>query len=66
MDIALMSMALSQGQAQQQASISVMKMAMGNAEQQGEAIQKLMSTPNTTAIQQATQPHLGSRIDLKV
>ncbi|MED3624014.1 putative motility protein [Neobacillus thermocopriae] len=34
-------MALSQGQVEQQASMSVMKMAMGNTEQQG-AIQKLI------------------------
>ena len=66
MDIALMSMALSQGQVQQQASMSVMKMAMGNAEQQGEAVQKLMSTTNVAAMQQVAQPHLGGNIDLKV
>ncbi|MFD2679318.1 YjfB family protein [Bacillus seohaeanensis] len=66
MDIALMSMALSQGQVQQQASMSVMKMAMGNAEQQGEALQKLMGTADATAIQHAAQPHLGGNIDLKL
>lgn len=66
MDIALMSVALGQGQIQQQASMSVMKMAMGNAEQQGAAIQELMSTTNVAAMQQAAQPHLGANIDLKV
>lgn len=66
MGIALMSMTLSQSQVQQQASMSVMKMAMGNAEQQGEAIQKLMSTTDVTAIQQAAQPHLGGNFDLKI
>lgn len=66
MDIALISMALNQGQIQQQASMSVMKMAMGNAEQQGAALQELMSTTNAAAIQQAAQPHLGGNIDLKV
>jgi hypothetical protein len=65
-DIALMSMALSQGQIQQQASMSVMKMAMGNAQQQGEALQNLLSTTDATAIQHAAQPHLGGSIDLKV
>ena len=65
MDIALMSMALSQGQVQQQASISVMKMAMGEAKQQGEAVQRLMGTAIATAIQHAAQPHLGGNIDLK-
>jgi hypothetical protein len=65
-DIALMSMALSQGKVKQQASLSVMKMAMGNAEQQGEALQKLMGTIDAKAIQHAAQPHLGGNIDLKV
>ena len=66
MDIALLSMALSQGQVQQQASLSVMKQAMGNAEQQGQAVQELISTSNPIAIQQAAQPHLGGNIDLKL
>lgn len=66
MDIALMSMAMSQGQVQQQASTSVMKMAMGNAEQQGKDLQELMGTTDTTDIQHAAQPHLGGNIDLKL
>ncbi|TMN21410.1 putative motility protein [Lentibacillus cibarius] len=65
MDIALMSMVLNQSQVQQQASISVMKMAMGNAERQGEAVQKLLSTNNVAAIEHAAQPHLGGNIDMK-
>jgi hypothetical protein len=65
MDIALMSMALSQGQVQQQASMSVMKMAMGDVKQQDEALQTLMSTTNIAGIQHAAQPHLGGNIDLK-
>lgn len=63
MDIALLSMALSQSKVQQQASILVMKKTMGSAEEQGEALQKLMGT---TAIQRAAQPHLGGNIDLKL
>ncbi|GMG72604.1 hypothetical protein ShirakiTB12_10720 [Priestia megaterium] len=66
MDIALMSMSLSQGKVQQQASLSVMKIAMGNAEQQGEAVKELISTSNVKALQQAAQPHLGGNIDLKL
>jgi len=58
-------MALSQGEIQQQASMSVMKMAMGDAKQQGGAIQKLMSTTDASVIQRATQPHLGGNINLK-
>ena len=33
-----------------------MKMAMGNANQQGEAVQKLMSTNEMAAIQHTAQP----------
>ncbi|MFA9558930.1 YjfB family protein [Evansella sp. AB-rgal1] len=66
MDIAFLSMALNQGHIQQQVSISVMKKAIGNTEQQGEALQKLMSTADAAAIQQAAQPHLGGKIDLKL
>ncbi|CJG24909.1 Uncharacterised protein [Streptococcus pneumoniae] len=66
MDIALMSMSLCQGKVQQQASLSVMKIAMGNAKQQGEAVQELISSSNLKALQQASQPHLGGNIDLKL
>ncbi|MED3998566.1 YjfB family protein [Priestia aryabhattai] len=66
MDIALMSMSLNPGRVQQQASLSVMKMALGNAKQQGEAVQELISNSNVKALQQAAQPHLGRNIDLKL
>ncbi|MEH7198706.1 YjfB family protein [Priestia megaterium] len=66
MDIPLMSMSLSQGKVQQQASLSVMKLAMGNAKQQGEAVKELISSSNVKALQQAAQPHLGRNIDLKL
>lgn len=66
MDVALMSMALNQGKLQQQASLSVMKMAMGDAKQQGQDIQKLLGTSNQSANQHAAQPHLGGRIDVKL
>ncbi|PAK44457.1 YjfB family protein [Priestia megaterium] len=66
MDIALMSMSLSQGKVQQQASLSVMKIAMGNAKQQGEAVKELINSSNIKVFQQAAQPHLGRNIDLKL
>lgn len=49
--IALMSMSLSQGTIQQQASLSIMKMAIGNTEQQGEAVQELISSANVKALE---------------
>ena len=65
MDIPLMSMVLSQGQVQQQASISVMKEAMDQAEGNAEFINKMMSGSQIQALQHAAQPHLGGNIDLK-
>ncbi|WP_226618560.1 YjfB family protein [Cytobacillus firmus] len=65
MDIHLMSMALSQGQVQQKASISVMKKAMDQAEGNAEFIHKMMSGSQIQALQHAAQPHLGGHIDIK-
>lgn len=65
MDIALLSMALSQGQVQQQASISVMKQAMDQAEGNADFINKMVGESNVQAMQHAAQPHLGGNIDLK-
>ncbi|MCM3246120.1 YjfB family protein [Cytobacillus oceanisediminis] len=65
MDIPLMSMVLSQGQVQQQASISVMKKAMDQAEGNAEFIHKMMSGSQIQALLHAAQPHLGGNIDIK-
>lgn len=66
MDIAMLSMAMSQSQVKQQASILVMKQMMGTVQQQGEAFQNLLNSSSVTAIQQAAQPHLGGNIDIKL
>ncbi|WML46073.1 YjfB family protein [Neobacillus sp. PS3-40] len=65
MDVALMSMALSQVQLQEQASLSVMKIAMNQAEGSALFLNKLMGEDNVQALQHATQPHLGGNIDIK-
>ncbi|APC49401.1 YjfB family protein [Virgibacillus halodenitrificans] len=65
MDVALMSMALSQGKVQQQASLSVMKMAMGDAKQEGAAMRELLGTTDASIIQRAAQPHIGGNVDIK-
>lgn len=65
MDIALVSMALSQGQLQQQASLSVMKIAMDQAEGNSDFLNKMMGESNVQALQHAAQPHLGGNIDIK-
>ncbi|KPB05645.1 YjfB family protein [Bacillus sp. CHD6a] len=66
MDIAMLSMALSQSQVQDQASISVMKKAIGNTEQQGEAIRTLLNSSNVSQAPQQIHPHLGRSVDVKL
>lgn len=63
MDIALLSMAMSQSKVMEQASMSVLKDAMGTAEQQ---VGDLVEMMDATAVQQAAQPHLGGNVDIKI
>ncbi|TSB48440.1 YjfB family protein [Alkalicoccobacillus porphyridii] len=63
MDIALLSMAMSQANVQQQVSVAVMKQAMGTAEQQGKAIQNLMETTSSAP---SPHPQLGRNFDIQV
>ena len=65
MDIALLSMVLSQGQVQQQASMSVMKTALDQAQEGADGLTKMMASADVQALQHAAQPHLGGNIDLK-
>ncbi|MBP2242002.1 hypothetical protein J2Z40_002575 [Cytobacillus eiseniae] len=65
MDIALLSMALSQGQVQQQASISVMKKAIDQADLKVDFINQMMGGADLQALQRAAEPHLGGNIDLR-
>jgi hypothetical protein len=58
MDIAALSVVLNQSQVQQEATLSVMKMTMNTAEDN--------STTLTKMLEQSVQPHLGSKIDLKL
>ncbi|KXH79734.1 YjfB family protein [Sporosarcina sp. HYO08] len=65
MDVAYLSMALSQGQVQQQTSISVMKKVMNQAAGNADFINKMMGETDLQALQHAAQPHLGGNIDIK-
>ncbi len=58
MDIAALSMGLSQMKVAQQASISVMKIAMDNAKVQTADLTKMM--------EQSISPHVGGNIDIKL
>jgi Putative motility protein len=57
-DIAALSVGMNQSQIQQQASLSVMKIAMNTAEQNNVDLTKML--------EQSLQPHLGSQIDIKL
>ena len=63
MDIAAMSISLNQMQAKEQASVSVMKMAMDSARGQGKDLDKLLEA-SSKALEQSVQPHIGTGIDL--
>jgi len=64
MDIASVSMALSQNNLQQQAGISVMKMSMGATAQQGNTIAEMASdTPKVT--ESSVRPYLGAIVDIQ-
>lgn len=64
MDIAALSISLNQAKVQQKASVSVMKMAMDNAKGSAADLEKLLDS-STKGLEQPTQPHLGSNIDVK-
>lgn len=57
MDIAALSMALSQMNVRQEATVSVMKKSMDQAESNGASVLKML--------EQSVQPHIGGSVDLK-
>ncbi|WP_313233183.1 YjfB family protein [Tissierella praeacuta] len=65
MDIAALSMNLSQIKVAQQANISVLKMAMDTAELQAVDLTKILEA-NTKIMEQSINPHLGKTIDIKL
>lgn len=64
MDIAALSIALNQGKVQQQAGLSVMKMAMGVAVDQGNSV-AAMSSDVSKAMESSVQPYLGANVDIQ-
>ena len=63
MDIAALSMGLSQMKVAQQASISVMKMAMDTAKGQASDLASLLESSTTKVSDNSLTPHLGRNID---
>ena len=66
MDIAALSMGLSQMKVAQQASISVMKMAMDTAKGQASDLASMLETYSAKASDNSLIPHLGRNIDTNV
>lgn len=58
MDIAALSTCLSQGKIMSQVNVSLSKMGMDLAKQQGQALTKLMES--------SVDPHIGANIDIKL
>ena len=65
MDIAALSVMMSQGQVQQQAGVSVMKLAMDTASTQGEMMTALLGETDKS-MELSVQPHLGASVDVRV
>lgn len=57
MDIASLSMVLSQANVRQEATMSVMKKTIDQAESNGQNVVKML--------EQSVQPHIGGSVDLK-
>lgn len=67
MDIAAMSIAMSQAKVQQHVGFALMKHVMNTAEQNGDMISQMLGEAgNIQVLEQAAQPHLGGNIDLKL
>ncbi len=65
MDIAALSMGLSQMKVAQQAGISVMKLAMEAAQGQTAELVQMLET-GTQGMEASVTPHLGANIDVSV
>jgi len=65
MDIAALSINLSQMKVAQQASISVLKMAMDTAKVQSVDVVQLIES-RTKAIESSVSPHIGGNIDISL
>ncbi|MBW4827889.1 MAG: YjfB family protein [Clostridiaceae bacterium] len=65
MDIAGLSMGLSQMKVAQEASVSIMKMAMDTAKGQNVDLAKMLEV-NTRIMEQSVNPNIGGNIDISL
>lgn len=68
MDISALSTSLSNFKLSQQVGISLVSMGKDLMEQQGQSLQKLVSSTDSTTIvnEVSAMPHLGGNVDIKV
>jgi hypothetical protein len=64
MDIAALSMGMSQTKAQQDASIAVMKMAMDTGKTNASGLVEMLS--QTKSMEMSVQPNLGGNLDIRI
>lgn len=64
MDIAALSTVMAQGKLAQQISVSVSKLSMDNAKQQGQAVSDLIQSAKV--MKQTITPHIGTNIDIRL
>lgn len=65
MDIAALSTGLSQMKIAQEASVSIMKMAMDTAKVQAIDLTQILEA-NTKIMEQSINPHIGGNIDIRL
>ncbi len=65
MDIAGLSMGLSQMKVAQEVGVSVLKKAMDSAEGQGADLVRMLEV-NTKMLEQSVNPHIGGNIDISI
>ena len=65
MDIAALSMDISQMKVAEEASASVLKMAMDNMKGQSVDLAKMLEV-NTKIMEQSVNPHIGGNIDISI
>lgn len=65
MDIAALSMGLKQVQLQQAVGTAVMKLAMDAGRENADMLTKLLAG-STQVIEQSVNPHLGTKLDVRV
>jgi hypothetical protein len=65
MDIAALSMALSSINVRQEASVSIMKKTIDQAESNGQGVVKMLQDSSVKAMEQSVRSHIGSQLDIK-